>query len=287
MSEPLPMLPLLLEPAQLLPLLHHPQLLIVDLSQKASYVHSHVPGAVFLPFHAIVNGQPPAPGRLPPLEILTEVFAMMGLRPDCHVVAYDDEGGGWAGRLIWALDMVGFTRASYLNGGIHAWRMQEMPLDEMHSPAQPPAPVLTLHPVLNLQWHPQPSVDKAHILKRYRDEDFIVWDARSPSEYLGERVFAYKGGHIPGAVNYDWTWAMDPHQGLRLRDLNIVRQELAQLGITADKEVVTHCQTHHRSGFTYLLGRILGFPNIRAYPGSWSEWGNSPETPAVTGPLRF
>ena len=59
--------------------------------------------------------------------------------------------------------------------------------------------------------------------------------------------------------------------------------KLASLGITPDKEVVTHCQSHHRSGLTYLLGRILGFPNIRAYPGSWSEWGNSPETPVITG----
>jgi thiosulfate/3-mercaptopyruvate sulfurtransferase len=275
MSEPLPVLPLLLEPAALLPHLHHPQLLIVDLSQEGSYVHSHVPGAVFLPFRAIVNGQPPAPGRLPPLEILTEVFAMMGLRPDCHVVAYDDEGGGWAGRLIWALDMVGFTRTSYLNGGIHAWRMQELPLDdEQHyTPATPMA----------LQWQAQPSVDKTHILDRLGASDFIIWDARTPGEYRGERVMASKGGHMPGAVNYDWTWAMDPQAGLKLRNLDDIRRELASLGITPDKEVVTHCQSHHRSGLTYLLGRILGFPNIRAYPGSWSEWGNSPETPAITG----
>lgn len=76
---------------------------------------------------------------------------------------------------------------------------------------------------------------------------------------------------------------MDPQQGLRLRPLDDIRRELASLGITPEKEIVTHCQTHHRSGLTYLLGRILGFPNIRAYPGSWSEWGNSPETPVVSG----
>lgn len=276
----LPELPLLLEPADLLPLLHHaqsqhPKLLIVDLSQEASYVHSHVPGAIYMPFRAIVNGQPPAPGNLPPLEVLTEVFAMMGLRPDCHVVAYDDEGGGWAGRLIWALDMVGFTRASYLNGGIHAWRMQELPLEDesRYTPAA----------MLPLQLQSGPSVDKDYILQRHRDADFIVWDARSPAEYRGERTFAAKGGHIPGAVNYEWTWAMDPQQGLRLRDLETIRSELASLGITPDKEIVTHCQTHHRSGLTYLLGRVLGFPRISAYPGSWSEWGNSPDTPAIVG----
>ena len=51
---------------------------------------------------------------------------------------------------------------------------------------------------------------------------------------------------------------MDAQHQLRIRDLEQLRRELADLGITADKEVVTHCQTHHRSGFTYLLGKLLG-----------------------------
>jgi len=54
---------------------------------------------------------------------------------------------------------------------------------------------------------------------------------------------------------------------------------LAELGIAGDKTIVTHCQTHHRSGFTYLVGKLLGFPRLKAYPGSWSEWGNTLDTP--------
>jgi thiosulfate/3-mercaptopyruvate sulfurtransferase len=73
---------------------------------------------------------------------------------------------------------------------------------------------------------------------------------------------------------------MDKNNALKIRNLAIIRAELAQLGISNDKTVITHCQTHHRSGFTYLIGRILGF-NIKAYAGSWSEWGNRPDTPIV------
>ena len=54
---------------------------------------------------------------------------------------------------------------------------------------------------------------------------------------------------------------------------------LEQLGISKDKEVITHCQTHHRSGFTYLVAKALGYPRVKGYAGSWGEWGNHPDTP--------
>ena len=93
------------------------------------------------------------------------------------------------------------------------------------------------------------------------------------------RAFAQKAGHIPGATHYEWTDAMDKHNNLRLRDLEEVRRELAERGIQGNKEVITHCQTHHRSSFTWLVGKILGFERISGYPGSWAEWSNHPDTP--------
>ena len=89
--------------------------------------------------------------------------------------------------------------------------------------------------------------------------------------------WAQKAGHIPGAVNFEWTAGMDPQRAMRMR-LDI-QQQLTALGITADKEIITHCQTHHRSGFTYLVAKALGYPRLKAYAGSWGEWGNHPDTP--------
>jgi thiosulfate/3-mercaptopyruvate sulfurtransferase len=132
----------------------------------------------------------------------------------------------------------------------------------------------------NLQIDPTPQVDIDYVLAHYQDTDHIIWDARSPEEFSGERLLAQRSGHIPHAVNYEWTLAMDKTNSLKIRDLAVIRAELAQLGISNEKTVITHCQTHHRSGFTYLIGRILGF-NIKAYAGSWSEWGNRPDTPIV------
>lgn len=106
--------------------------------------------------------------------------------------------------------------------------------------------------------------------------DLVIWDARSAAEYDGEKLLAAKGGHIPDAVNFEWTAGMDSEHGLRIR--SDIADCLEKLGITKDKEVITHCQSHHRSGFTYLVAKALGYPRVKAYAGSWSEWGNHPNT---------
>ena len=72
---------------------------------------------------------------------------------------------------------------------------------------------------------------------------------------------------------------MDKERCLRIPKLCDIQATLNALGLTQDKEIVTHCQTHHRSGYTYLLAKILGYTTVKAYPGSWSEWGNDLNTP--------
>ena len=70
---------------------------------------------------------------------------------------------------------------------------------------------------------------------------------------------------------------MDPQRGMRIR--TYIADVLQCLGITPDNEVITHCQTHRRSGFSYVVAKALGYPLVKAYAGSWSEWGNLPDTP--------
>ena len=75
---------------------------------------------------------------------------------------------------------------------------------------------------------------------------------------------------------------MDRSRALRLRtDLASL---LESRGITPAKLIVPYCQTHHRSALSYLVARCLGYPRVRAYAGSWSEWGNRQDTPVATGP---
>lgn len=262
-------LPLVIEPAELAERLAAPELILVDLTSAARYAEGHLPGARFVDPKLTQLGQPPAPGQLPGKPQLEALFSALGHRPDAVYVVYDDEGGGWAGRFIWLLDVIGHHRYHYLNGGLHAWLAEQRPLSH-DTPAAAGRPI-------TLQYDESPSATREYIESRIGAPDLVIWDARSPEEYRGEKALAARAGHIPGAINFEWTAAMDPSRAMRIRE--DIAEQLEALGITADKEIVTHCQTHHRSGFTYLLAKALGYPRIKGYPGSWGEWGNLPDTP--------
>jgi thiosulfate/3-mercaptopyruvate sulfurtransferase len=262
-------LSLVIEPADLTARLHAQELILVDLTSAARYAEGHIPGARFVDFKRTQLGQPPAPGLLPPKAQLEALFGELGHRPDAVYVVYDDEGGGWAGRFIWLLDVIGHHHYHYINGGLPAWLAEGRELSQDTPPVVGGPLPLTLHD--------EPTATHAYLQSRLGAEDLAIWDARSPEEYRGEKVLAAKGGHVPGAVNFEWTAGMDKARALRIRE--DMPQILQQLGITPDKEVITHCQTHHRSGFTYLVAKALGYPRVKGYAGSWSEWGNLPDTP--------
>ena len=262
-------LALVIEPGDLLARLNTPELIVVDLTSVARYESGHIPGARFVDPKRTQLGQPPAPGLLPTLHSLEALFGELGHNPNAVYVVYDDEGGGWAGRFIWLLDVIGHKAYHYLDGGIHAWIAEGYSLSTEVPPAVGGPVGLTLHD--------EPIATREYLQSRLGAADLAIWDARSAAEYAGEKVLAAKGGHIPGAKNFEWTAGMDKSRNLRIR--TDMAQILKDLGITPDKEVITHCQTHHRSGFTYLVAKSLGYPRVKGYAGSWGEWGNHPDTP--------
>ncbi|WIX31509.1 sulfurtransferase [Salinicola sp. JS01] len=273
MSSEKPQLPLILEPDALAAHLGEAHLLIVDVPLKAeSYRDGHVPGACFLDHRRLLAGSGDVPNDVPSPEALSALFSDLGLTPETHVVAYDDEGGGWAGRLLWTLELIGHPRYSYLNGGIHAWRADGHPVD-----TTPSAPTPSDYQAEYL--NPGVQIRREELLERLGSRDLAIWDARSDAEYRGLKGDNRKLGHLPGAVNFDWLEVMDSQRDLRLRDYAELVAELEARGITPDKEIVTHCQSHHRSGLTWLAARALGYTSVRAYPGSWKEWGNRDDTP--------
>jgi len=264
-------LPLIVEPDQLEAALGAPDLLIVDLNEAPVYAQGHVPGAVNLPYATLIGPQPPAMGRIASAEQLSRALSAVGMTAKSHVVAYDSEGNGRASRLLWTLDVIGHPRASLLNGGFRAWSGEG---HKVETGATSPTPSEYKVTIGN-----QALARKDYILDHLKDPQVVILDVRSPAEYAGQDVRSARGGHIPGAINMDWTNALDRARSLRIKPAAELRALLDRLGVTPDKEVITHCQTHQRSAHTYVVLKSLGFTRIRGYDGSWAEWGNDPSLP--------
>lgn len=261
----------LIEPEQANKLLKQEYLIIIDLSRAESYQQHHLEGAINLNYKHLISDLLPAPGALPGLNKLNALFDALGLLQDTTVLVYDDEGNGKASRFIWTLDVIGHTRYFMLNGGIHAWLDEGYPISREACRPQPDTTVRRLHDA--------PRADKNYILSLLGSTDHVLLDTRSLAEYRGERGGGLRRGRIPGAVHFDWLEGVDRHNSLRYPPEQALRMKLDALGVTPDKEIIPYCYIFHRASHTYAMLKHLGYPNVKGYAGSWSEWGSDPDLP--------
>ena len=267
-------LPLVLEADEVNSLRLRDDLLIVDVRTLEQCIDGHIPGAVMLEYPDLVVKRGEATGTLPAQAHLSRVLSDIGLSRHRHVVAYNDDNGSHAARLLWTLEILGHRNYSLLNGGFAAWDELDLPVA-----AAPEHPVKSSYTATlqNDSW-----ADFDYVLSKIGNTDTLILDTRSPEEYRGENVKAARGGHIPGAVNVDWTLAIDLIDNGRLRSDAELIAVLKEAGVTPDKEIIPYCHTHQRSAHTSFVLKHLGFPRVRAYPGSWSEWGNRIDAPIQT-----
>jgi len=247
---------------------------IVNLCESTEFRYKQIPGAISIDYTEVIDGNKPVVGQIPSNERLQLLTNRIGLRDGLHVIAYDDEGGGYAARLAWTLHLIGHEMVSVLDGGIHAW-LHDSYSTTMHEKA----PEYEEKPYTSEVVNPNVLATRDYILSRLNPPTLKLLDARSREEYLGLRRLARRGGHIPGAVNLEWLQAIDKKRQLRLKNRNELTAMLSELGIAQNEEIVVYCQTHHRSAHSWMMLRHLGFADVRGYAGSWSEWGNDADTP--------
>ena len=243
--------------------------LVIDLRPAEQWAAGHVPGAVHLDIFGIsVVDTDPAPLRAF-LWILEHLLAMRGVAASRRVVVYDEKSGNRAARAFWALEYFGHEHTRLLDGGFGAWQAGGHPVSN-----EPVAPVPT-------SWTGTRVDDRIasyrDVLERLESPDAVVLDTRTDGEYLGTMARAARGGCIPGAVHVEWTDNLAPDGSFKSADQ--LRAMYEPLGVTPDKEVFTYCQGGYRAAHGYLTLRLLGYPRVRNYVGSWKEWGDRLELP--------
>lgn len=249
-----------------------PNLRIVDARPTAAYDKGHIPGAVSLP---VADTFDPAQHKNYPdtKEKLEALFASKGMNNTTRIITYDNGKETASARLFWTLEYAGATNVAVLNGGLKQWQADKGDLST--------TPVSVAPAMFVAKVDPARLPTAAQCRLAIGDPTKVVLDARSPEEFRGEDVRAKYSGHMPGAVNIDWRENFTTTTVLK--DPAILQTLYTSKGVTQDKEVIAHCQTGQRSAVSYWVLRLLGYPKVGNYAGSWVEWGNDPTTPKTQG----
>jgi thiosulfate/3-mercaptopyruvate sulfurtransferase len=259
--------------------LDDPQVRLVECNEDVLlYESSHIPGAVKLDWLAELND----PVRRDYLDRarFEGLLASKGIGNDTTVVFYGDRNNWWATYALWVFKLFGHADARIMNGGRAKWVAEGRPVTQ----------AIPSYPLADYR---APERDDRAI-RAFRDQVLAhitatgtaLVDVRSPQEYSGERTHmpeypqegTLRGGHIPTAANIPWAKAV--REDGTFKGSDELKELYGSLGVTPEKDVITYCRIGERSSHTwFVLTYLLGYPKVRNYDGSWTEWGNAVGVP--------
>jgi len=258
-------------PAELHERAGDPNVKVVDVRCGEAYAIGHIPGA----HHFSVYGVNTYDTDPAPLVSFTRMWASLlgqcGVSPADTIVVYEDTSGGSAARAFWFLEYLGHTDTHLLDGGLGAWSRVGLPVTrDTELPKSVP-----------FAYEPRPDRVATYqdMFEAITVADRVIVDTRSDKEWRGIDARATRNGTIPGAVHLEWTRHVTGDGTMRPADE--LRALFEKNGITPDREVLPFCNTGYRSAHAYLALRLLGYPRVRNYVGSWQEWGNREGCPVV------
>jgi thiosulfate/3-mercaptopyruvate sulfurtransferase len=258
--------------------LNDPKVRLIEADEDVLlYEVGHIPGTVKLDWH--VDVQNPLSRDFVDRKGLEKLFSRWGISNDTTIVLYGDRNNWYAAYAYWLFTQYGHKSVKILNGGRAKWEAEGRP----YTKEVPQYAATTYH-----------AQEADESIRAFRDQEFAglnnpnrrLIDVRSPQEYSGELLHmvnypqegAQRAGHIPGAKNI--PWAVTANADGTFKSTEELREIYASKDVTPDKEVISYCRIGERSAHTwFVLTRLLGYPNVRNYDGSWTEWGSLVRSP--------
>src|SRR5258706_5020647 len=268
---------LLVDVAELQKKLGSANLCIIDTRPAEDYAKGHIPGAT----HFDLFGLSLVDTSDAPLKafmfMIHHVLELRGVNETKEVVFYEDNSGMRAARGAWFLEYFGHPNVKMLDGGMQAWKSAGAPVTT--DAAAPKAATFK-------------SAERREVLATADDvldaldkNDSVILDTRSEGEHFGATVRAARGGAILRSIHIEWTDNLDASG--KFKSNEELQTMYSQAGITADKEVYSYCQGGYRAAHSYIALRLLGFPKVRNYIGSWKELGDRADLPLGIPPKKL
>lgn len=255
--------------------LNDPNVRIIESNEDPLlYPSGHIPGAVEVDWTRDLNDQ--LRRDYLDRERFEALMRRLGVTRDTTLVFYGDRNNWWSGYSLWVFQLFGHDKAKIMDGGRVKWVQEGRPLT-------------TDVPTYPASDYKAPERDDKRI-RAFRDQVLThvekkgrMIDVRSPAEFSGERLHmpefpnegALRGGHIPGAANIPWARAINTEDGTfkSADELRAIYEGEAKL--SSGDDVIVYCRIGERSSHTwFVLTYLLGYPTVRNYDGSWTEWGN-------------
>ena len=246
------------------------------------YQLGHVDGAVKIDWHTDLQDQ--LIRDYINKDRFAELCGSKGIANDTTVIFYGDKNNWWACYAFWVFKLYGHAECRIMNGGRKRWELDDRPYSRAPEPHYPRAHYVAKSP------DPALRAFRDEVLKHQRAHKPLV-DVRSPGEYTGELLHmpdypqegALRGGHIPGACNIPWSRAAND-DGTFKSAKELKKLYLGEAGLKRRTPVIAYCRIGERSSHTwFVLHYLLGFPKVKNYDGSWTEWGNTVGVPIEKG----